>query len=239
MASPTLDWAPPEAATAQTPPADTWQPPEVAAEWTPPEAQAVEVEWMPPELEQGPVETFARTAAQDLGSLATGAVSGLGRWFENLSGVANQAVPGLGDVLDYAPQSALFQALAPVADDLRQEAETVYAPDAQRNPIASTIGGGVGQAVGMIPMIATGGTPLVLGAAAASGFGEGSQTAEELGVQNPAGQRDDSQRRVDTKAARAGPRCTRRSLFLRHVTSQLNRSGCVQSGINSFPNDGL
>jgi hypothetical protein len=153
------------------------------------DANAVPANWEDAFAEpQGPVETFARTAAQDLGSLATGAVSGLGRWFENLSGVANQAVPGLGDVLDYAPQSALFQALAPVADDLRQETQAVYNPDAQRNPIAATIGGGVGQALGMIPMVATGGTPLVLGAAAASGFGEGSQTAEDLGVQNPAGQ---------------------------------------------------
>ncbi len=186
MATPTLDWAPPEAA--QTDPADTWQPPEVAAEWTPPEAQAVEGDWMPPELEQSPVETGLRTIGQNVGRLSMTGVEGIGRWFENLSGVANQAVPGLGDVLDYAPQSALFQALKPVAKDLRQETEAVYKPDAQRNPIAATVGGGIGDAIGMIPMIATGGTPLVLGAAAASGFGEGSQTAEELGVQNPAGQ---------------------------------------------------
>jgi len=137
--------------------------------------------------QQSPLETGLRTIAQDLGSLAMTGVSGLGRYFEDLSGVANQVVPGLGDVLDYAPQSALFQALAPVAEDLRQETETVYNPDAQRNPIAATVGGGIGQALGMVPMIATGGTPLVLGAAAASGYGQGSQTAEDLGVQNPAG----------------------------------------------------
>jgi hypothetical protein len=187
MAAPTLDWAPPEAATAQAPQPDTWQPPEATASWAPPEAQSQEQAWTPPEAEQSPLETGLRTIAQDLGSLAMTGVSGLGRYFEDLSGVANQVVPGLGDVLDYAPQSALFQALAPVAEDLRQETETVYNPDAQRNPIAATVGGGIGQALGMVPMIATGGTPLVLGAAAASGYGQGSQTAEDLGVQNPAG----------------------------------------------------
>ena len=138
--------------------------------------------------QQSPLETGLRTIGQDLGSLYMTGVSGLGRYFENLSGVANQVVPGLGDVLDYAPQSALFQALAPVADDLRQETQTIYKPDAERNPIAATVGGGLAQAFGMVPMIATGGTPLVLGAAAASGYGQGSQTAEDLGVQNPAGQ---------------------------------------------------
>ena len=58
-------------------------------------------------------------------------------------------------------------------------------------------------------------------------------------LRNPVGQRDEARRRIDTKAARAGPRCTGRSLFSRHVTSQSNRSGCVRSGINPCPNDGL
>ena len=187
MAAPTLDWAPPEAASAQAPQPDTWQPPEAADSWAPPEAQSQEQPWTPPEAIQSPLETGLRTIGQDLGSLYMTGVSGLGRYFENLSGVANQVVPGLGNVLDYAPQSALFQALAPVADDLYQETQTVYNPDAERNPIAATVGGGLAQAFGMVPMIATGGTPLVLGAAAASGYGQGSQTAEDLGVQNPAG----------------------------------------------------
>jgi hypothetical protein len=188
MAAPTLDWAPPEAASVQAPQPDTWQPPEATASWAPPEAQSQEQPWTPPEAIQSPLETGLRTIGQDLGSLYMTGVSGLGRYFENLSGVANQVVPGLGNVLDYAPQSALFQALAPVAEDLRQETQTVYNPDAERNPIAATVGGGLAQAFGMVPMIATGGTPLVLGAAAASGYGQGSQTAEDLGVQNPAGQ---------------------------------------------------
>lgn len=162
-------------------PSDPW-----ASEFTPAEDPwAAEFS---PDSQQSPLETGLRTIGQDLGSLYMTGVSGLGRYFENLSGVANQVVPGLGDVLDYAPQSALFQALAPVADDLRQETQTIYKPDAERNPIAATVGGGLAQAFGMVPMIATGGTPLVLGAAAASGYGQGSQTAEDLGVQNPAGQ---------------------------------------------------
>ncbi len=188
MAAPTLDWAPPEA-TADVQP-QTWQPPEaLEPTWAPPEAlETPAPDWTPPEAQQSPLETGVRTIGKDVSNLAMSGVSGLGRWFENLSGAANEVVPGLGDVLDYAPQSALFQNLAPVAQDLQQAAQDVYQPDAERNPIAATIGSGIGQAIGTIPLIATGGTPLVLGAAAASGFGEGSQTAEDLGIQSPSEQ---------------------------------------------------
>jgi len=63
MAAPTLDWAPPEAATAQPPQPDTWQPPEATASWAPPEAQQTETNWQPPEAQDKPFFNLADTAS--------------------------------------------------------------------------------------------------------------------------------------------------------------------------------
>ncbi len=185
MASPSTSWQPPELATDSE-----WMPPELAAStsWQPPEFTEQETDWQPPELQQSPLETGARAAAMAPGTFATGAVEGIGTAIQDVSDAADMALPGIGTLLPrLIPGAQFLKDAAPIAADISEEAQRVYAPDAQRNPIANTIGSGVGQAVGMLPLALTGGTPLVLGAAAASGYGEGSQTATELGIENPLG----------------------------------------------------
>lgn len=137
---------------------------------------------------QSPLETGARAAAMAPGTFAAGTVEGIGTAIQDVSDAADLALPGIGTLLPrLIPGAQFLKDAAPIAADISEEAQRVYAPDAQRNPIANTIGSGVGQAVGMLPLALTGGTPLVLGAAAASGYGEGSQTATELGIENPLG----------------------------------------------------
>jgi hypothetical protein len=138
--------------------------------------------------QQTPLDTFSRSAALGVGTSATGAVTGTGTLVEDLSAAADQIVPGLGSVVPYlGPVPFIASQTAGIAQDIATEAERLYAPDTAANPTAATLGSGVGQAIGMIPTALAGGTPLVLGSAAAQGYGEGSQTAAELGVTSPAG----------------------------------------------------
>jgi hypothetical protein len=138
------------------------------------------------ELNQGGSESGLKSAAKSLVQFPMQAVGGLSKalgaatdWVANLTGTQ---------------KGGLFDDVAGFTDESVSAAEQLL-PTNPANKVANTIGSGVGQ---IIPMIGSAGmgavvggagtaakVPVVLGGAAA--LGQGIDTAEEIGIQDPLG----------------------------------------------------
>jgi hypothetical protein len=144
---------------------------------------------------QGRINTGLRTAVADVGQMLVGAAAAVPRLKRDVMG-SLQTIPVIGDAVAKGFEVASIPALGMTLPDAAIEqidsaapaVEAYMAPDRQLNPWSATVGGGVGQGVGMLgATVATGGVAPVLALAGASGYNQGSQTAEELGITDPRG----------------------------------------------------
>lgn len=161
----------------------------------------------PPEVrDQGQAASFGNAAFGALGRAATGTVSGLAKMQDTLA--SSPVVAALGPMLAPLGMASKFtqqvlgmeksplEAVAAGADAVTEESKRVY-PVNPANPVASTIGEGVGQGAAMLGT--SGATALAGGSRAAmalapqvmgfaQGAGAGIDTAREIGVNSPEGQ---------------------------------------------------
>jgi len=137
-------------------------------------------------MQQGPVGTTANAIPQSLGSsLFTVPLKGIAQGLDAATDYVSQ-VTGL-------KKGGFFADAAKDYENLQAETERTF-PTNPFNPKAKTVGSGIGQGMGMLAggvaakaLGATASTltaaPLAIGAA--SGMGQGIDTAKEIGVQNP------------------------------------------------------
>ncbi len=148
--------------------------------------------------EQGPIGTASNAAARDLGGLALKSVGGVVK----TAAETKRALGPVGDVVSAMPGIGAMMALgqtgdavAEFTDKVSEESRAVF-PTNPANPVAEAIGGGLGQAIGIlgtaaasVPALGTRAAMTLVPAAigGAMGMGEGIDTAKEIGIENPAG----------------------------------------------------
>lgn len=139
---------------------------------------------------QGAVEAGARAVPLGFTKLLTQPVQAAANIQQSIRDIGGKYGGPLGEAVgiglgQFAPGGYLAKPAGEFAGEVEAEAERLYAPDTESHPIATTVGGAIPQAMGMIGAGATLGpaAPLVLGglSEAQGGF----ETAEEIGVTSP------------------------------------------------------
>jgi len=169
---------------------------EVTSAW---ETQFYQREGLDPSIaEQGAVGTGMNAFARDIGGTALDAAGGVAKTAAETQralgpvGEALRFVPGVGGLMSLGQ---VGDQVAEFTDRVREEGRDVF-PTNPANPTAETIGGGAGQAVAMLgtmgaaaPVVGTGAALTVVPSAlgGAMGLGSGIDTAQDLGIDNPAG----------------------------------------------------
>lgn len=139
---------------------------------------------------QGAIEAGARAVPLGFTKLLTQPVQAAANIQQSIRDIGGKYGGPLGEAVgiglgQFAPGGYLAKPAGEFAGEVEAEAERLYAPDTESHPIATTVGGAIPQAMGMIGAGATLGpaAPLVLGglSEAQGGF----ETAEEIGVTSP------------------------------------------------------
>lgn len=136
------------------------------------------------ESQQTPLETGARATGSGGVQSVTSVLSGAGQVQKSISDVLRKNVgdlpAGYFDALTSVPRL-----LGPAARKVGDAAEQFFAPDRELNPKSATVGSALGQMPVMIggTVVAGPAAPLIMGGF--SGYDQGIQQAEQMGIDSP------------------------------------------------------